>query len=81
MNELSLYLLSRPDADYGMTTQMLVAAKGEMEARKLAGRSEREHGGKDPFGWVDDADSTIELIGYAVADTKLGVLMTKETAG
>ena len=80
MDELSLYLLSRPDNDYGMTIQMLVAAKGETEARKLAGRSEREHGGKDPFGWVDDADSSIDLIGYAVSGTEPGVLMTKESA-
>jgi hypothetical protein len=80
MNELSLWLISRPENNYGQTIQMLVAATGETEARKLAGRHERDHGGQDPFGWADDDDSIADLIGYAVSGTEPGVRMTKESA-
>ena len=79
--ELKLFLITRQDDDYGKTFQMLVAASGETEARKLAGRYEREHGGKEPFDWVDDEISAADHIGQATQGTEPGVVMTKESAG
>jgi len=81
MAELSLYLLSRPDDDYGKTYQVLVAASGEQSARIVAGRWEKDTGGSSAFDWVDDTVTQVDLIGYATADTESGVMMTKESAG
>lgn len=75
---MNLWILTKPDYDYGQTYQALVAAQTEAAARLIMGKAEVNRAAA--FEWVDPETTTAVSVGAAFDGTEPGVLMTKESA-